>query len=146
MRLECIVRKLRKPTAFASPSLVAAILIWRRRLRLSKAPPFRVQNTRSSGWRCLLAFHRPIRALFVNPRLSNGTSRSPASVFTSSNSPFVDSLFNGDAVCVDMTPSQGQPADGESSNWKMPGSLSAMLQFSMRGISAWTSTPLLKFG
>src|SRR6266849_5091345 len=65
----------------------AAALIWRSRLRLPKTPPLRVEKTRSSGLRCLLAFHLSIRALFINPCLSNGTSRSPASVFTSSNSP-----------------------------------------------------------
>jgi hypothetical protein len=50
------------------------------------AQPYKLK-TPDRGRRCLLAFHLPSRALFINPRLSNGTSRSPASVFTSSNSP-----------------------------------------------------------
>jgi hypothetical protein len=64
-----MVRKLRKSTALERPSLVAAALTWRNKLRLPKGLPLRlplrVQNTKSFGCRCLLAFHLPIRALFL---------------------------------------------------------------------------------
>ena len=79
IRLECIVRKLRKSTVMGKPSFLTVGLRYRRsKLRRFTGPPFALVKMRSSGFRyfdlCQAASRTPRRT----PKESSGILRRPA--------------------------------------------------------------------
>src|SRR5437899_8311484 len=73
IRLECIVRKLRKSTVAGKPSFLTVGLRCRRsKLRRFTGPPFALVKTRSSGFRYLDLCQVASRTARKIPRESNG--------------------------------------------------------------------------